>query len=391
METGTPVRRMRFSREAKLVTLLTGAVLVVWLIARVGAILGPFLWAAITAYIFTPVVDWLEARTRLRRIWVVILLYLVGLAVTVWAGAVFVPLVMEQVGGLMQDLPRILVALLDKLVLLDEYLETQGITIYGLSIDRQMLSAEIMRNVQGLVSYVTSRAIPAVFNVLEAVGQVLLYLVATFYLMRTPRGLRRRATLLVPREYRQEALQLLGDMDRVLGAYIRGQLLLIGIMALATFVALSILHVKYALIIALVSGVLEVIPLFGPFMAGGIAVSIALFQPSTPFGWSNLTLALAIVVVYVVLRQIEDQLVVPNLIGPIVDLHPLLVLLALLVGGTLAGFTGLVIAVPTAAALKIVVLYLYGKIWDEPPLEDLAPTTPLPATIEETPAAGETP
>ena len=391
METGTPVRRMRFSREAKLVTLLTGAVLGVWLIARVGPILGPFLWAAITAYIFTPVVDWLEARTRLRRIWVVILLYLVGLAVTVWAGAVFVPLVMEQVGGLMQDLPRILVALLDKLVLLDEYLETQGITIYGLSIDRQMLSAEIMRNVQGLVSYVTSRAIPAVFNVLEAVGQVLLYLVATFYLMRTPRGLRRRATLLVPREYRQEALQLLGDMDRVLGAYIRGQLLLIGIMALATFVALSILHVKYALIIALVSGVLEVIPLFGPFMAGGIAVSIALFQPSTPFGWSNLTLALAIVVVYVVLRQIEDQLVVPNLIGPIVDLHPLLVLLALLVGGTLAGFTGLVIAVPTAAALKIVVLYLYGKIWDEPPLEDLAPTTPLPATIEETPAAGETP
>ncbi len=385
-------RRVRFSREAKIITLIAGVIFTLWLVVRVQRILGPFLWAAITAYIFSPLIDWLEVRTRLRRIWLVVLLYLLGLAVTVWAATVLIPLVIKQVGDLLRDMPNILTSLLDRLAFLDQYLLAEQIRVYGFTIDPKMLVNEAVRNMQNLVGYLTRRAIPAVFNVLEGVGQVVLYLIATFYLLRAWRGWRVRLSRLLPRPYRQEMLVLLGDIDQVLGAYIRGQLLLIGIMALATFIALSILRVDYALLIALVSGVLEVIPLFGPIAAGGIAVSIALFQPNTPFGWSNLTLALAVVVTYTVLRQIEDQLVVPNLFGPIVDLHPLLVLFALLAGGTLAGFTGLVIAVPAAAALKIITIYLYGKIWDEPQAEP-AESAAVAAEVatDRSPASGEIP
>jgi predicted PurR-regulated permease PerM len=365
MESREVTRRVRFTREAKIITLLILGAFVIWLIWRVGPVLGPFVWAGITAYVFSPLVDWLEMRTRLRRIWVVVLLYLVGLAVTIWVATALVPVLLRQVGGLLRDLPGILSSLVERLASIDRYLLAEQVQIYGFTIDPQMLVNEATRYLQNVVGYVTTRAIPAVFDVLGSFAQVLLYVIATFYLLRAWRSLRSRTTRLIPRPYRTEIVHVLADIDRVLGAYIRGQLLLIGIMSLATFIALSILRVQYSLIIALISGVLEVIPLVGPIAAGGIAVSIALFQPSTPFGWSSLTLALAVVVAYTVLRQIEDQLVVPNLVGPIVDLHPLLVLFALIAGGTLAGFTGLVVAVPAAAALKIIVTYLYHKIWDE--------------------------
>jgi predicted PurR-regulated permease PerM len=365
---------LRFSRQAKTITLLVGLAATVWLLARVQSILGPFVWALITAYVVSPLLDWVEVHLRLRRIWAVLLFYLAGLGVVIWAMTALVPLAIDQAEGLAAATPRILGALLDRLAAANQYLLAQEIHLYGLTLDPQVLANEVMRNLQNLVAYLTSHAIPAVFNVLEAVGQVILYLISTFYLLRAWPSMRAGLPRLIPPAYRQELLSLAGAIDRVVGAYIRGQLLLIGIMAVAIFIALSILQVQYALIVALISGVLEVVPFFGPLVAGGVAVSIALVQPNTPFGWSNLTLALAVVVAYTVLRQVEDQLVVPNLVGPIVDLHPLLVLFALFAGGRLAGFTGLVVAVPTASALKIIVRYLYAKIWDEPPAAEMAPT-----------------
>ncbi len=381
--------RVRLSREAKIIILLVGLVLAAWLFLQVRQVLGPFLWAGITAYVFSPLVDWLESRLRLPRTLIIALLYLVGLAGVSWAMTALVPKVISQLQDLVAEVPRIFAGLMESLAFLDQYLAMERVSVLGVTLDPQVLANEAVRSLQNLVGYVTSHAIPAMFNVLEGVGQVLLYLIATFYLLRAWPGVRAHLPRLVPRAHRGEMLSLAGAIDRVMGAYIRGQLLLIGVMALATFVALSILRVRFALTIALVSGVLQVIPLFGPFMAGGIAVTIALFQPTTPFGWSNITLALAVVAVYTVLRQIEDQLIVPVLVGPLVDLHPLLVLFALFAGGRLASFTGMVLAVPVAAALKIVIIYLYGKIWDEEPAESSLPNTLPTATIESNATSGE--
>lgn len=385
---GQASQPLRFNRQAKVITLVVGLVLTVWLLGRVQNILGPFVWAAITAYVASPIVDWVEARLRIRRIWVIVLLYVVGIAGLSWAMTALVPLLVDQARGLAAATPRILTSLMERLAFLDQYLVAQQIEAYGFTLDPQVLVNEIVRHLQNLVGYLTSHALPAVFNVLEGVGHVILYLIATFYLLRAWPSVRGLLPRLLPRAHRGELLGLAASIDRVMGAYIRGQLLLIGIMGIVTVIALSILQVQYALILGLISGVLEVIPLFGPFLAGGVAVSIALVQPTTPFGWSSLTLALAVTLTYTVLRQIETQFVVPILLGPIVDLHPLLVLFALFAGGRLGGFTGLVVAVPTAAALKIIVLYLYGKIWDEQPAED---TVRTPTRSEMRAPSGEQP
>jgi predicted PurR-regulated permease PerM len=93
---------------------------------------------------------------------------------------------------------------------------------------------------------------------------------------------------------------------------------------------------------------------------------VSLLQTTTPFGWPNWVLALVIGIIYLVLRQMEDHLIIPNLVGHIVKLHPILVIFAILAGGHLGGAMGLLISVPLAATVRIILAYLYSKIVDSP-------------------------
>ncbi|MDI7275881.1 MAG: AI-2E family transporter, partial [Anaerolineae bacterium] len=183
--------QVRFSREAKIAILLLGAGLLVWLLMRLRGVLGPFIWGGIIAYIFSPVVDWLEAKTRLRRIWVVVVLYLVGLAVAAWAATAFVPLVIQQARGFLDDIPKILTSLGERLAALNERLLAEQIDLYGLRLDPTVLTNEAVRYAQNLVGYVTRQAIPAVFGVLEGLGHLIVCLIISFYLLRSWKKLSR--------------------------------------------------------------------------------------------------------------------------------------------------------------------------------------------------------
>ncbi len=377
---------IHFSKEAKLGILLAGLALV-WILSRVRAALEPFVWGAVIAYVLSPVVDWIESCTHLRRTLVVVLLYIVGIAAVVWTSTAVIPLFIKQAGDLIADMPRIVTAVTDQIIFIDDWLAHSGLEEYGFAIDPQVMIDQAMRSAQNLVEYVPRYAIPAVANIIGGLFQVMLCLIAAFYLLKASPVLPRRLVRLIPLLSRSEALDLLRDIDGVLSAYIRGQLMVIGIMTVATFVVLSVLRVRYALVLALMAGALEVIPSLGPFTAGSVAVSVALSQPHVPFGWSNLTLALVVVIAYVVLQQLENQLLLPNLLGHAVNLHPLVILFALFVGGRLAGLTGAYIAVPATAALRIIAMYLYRKIWDDQPDEaDHAPA----ASAEPSPVPGGT-
>jgi predicted PurR-regulated permease PerM len=137
-------------------------------------------------------------------------------------------------------------------------------------------------------------------------------------------------------------------------------------MSAASFVGLEVLRVPGAVPIALATGALELLPLVGPFTAGALAVSVAYLNGTNPFGWSQVTYGIAVAVMYLLFREIEDYVVVPRVLGKAVKLHPLIVLFALVSGGLIAGLFGLLIAVPIAASLKIVGAYLYDKMVNDP-------------------------
>jgi hypothetical protein len=171
---------------------------------------------------------------------------------------------------------------------------------------------------------------------------------------------------MAPPRQRKTVDRVVAQVNHTFGAYIRAQVILFVIMTVSTLTVLSVLQVQYALVVALATGVLELVPIIGPWAAAAIAVLVAVSQGSGPFGWSPTQLAIVVAICYLILRMIEDQVVIPQLVGRIVRIHPVLVIFGVLTGAALGGALGLVIAVPILAALKIIVLAIYEELRHPP-------------------------
>jgi predicted PurR-regulated permease PerM len=168
----------------------------------------------------------------------------------------------------------------------------------------------------------------------------------------------RYALRFVPPEHRAHVDAVAADIHHVLGRYLRGQLFLVVLMAVVTFLVLEwAFRLPYALWIGILTGLLEVIPLIGPIIAAAIACAVGLSQGGPPE-------AAALAVIYFVLRQLEDQLVMPQVLGRAVHVHALLTILAVLAGEKIAGILGMVLAMPIVAAVKVVLDYAYPKTSD---------------------------
>lgn len=360
--------RIIFPLWAKIITVGVIIWLTILLLRAVGGLLNPFIWAIITAYLLNPLVTTLHVRTKIGRAWWVILLYIVaGLGLYLgfnW----LVPRLANQYSDLVRALPNFAAQT-------EQWVAENGrISIGGSTLDLRPGEAEIASFFTELGRELPASVPEFVFGVLERLVLLLVYLVVTFYLLLQADQITDRMYGLIPLPQRVEIRELGRSIDRVLGAYIRSQLLLIVIMAVVTYIPLSILGVQYALVLAIATGFLEIIPFVGPYTAAGSAMLVSLFQQTTPFGWPNWVLALVVGVIYLILRQAEDHLIIPNLVGRIVKLHPIIVIFSILAGAALGGALGLLMAVPLAATIKIILTYLYEKLIDSP-----TPTTAVRA------------
>src|SRR5439155_6516359 len=200
----------------------------------------------------------------------------------------------------------------------------------------------------------------------EGLLKLLVYLVATFFLLLEMDRIGDGIANLTPPAVRAELGPWVRRINHVLGAYIRGQFILVVLMSAVSYIALTILGVRFAPLLAIFTGLVETMPFIGPYVAGGTAVLVALTQGHAPFGWTPVILAIAVAITYTLLRQLEDNFVMPFLIGRLVHLHPLVIIFAVLSGAALGGILGLLLAVPVAATVKIVATYLYGKLREEP-------------------------
>jgi len=234
----------------------------------------------------------------------------------------------------------------------------QGDSFAG--VDTAFIEERLSALGQQLGEVLSTEAVPLLLSTFSFAIELLIYLISSFYLIVYGDRFVQSIRGLLSRRYHREFDRLIAEINTTLGAYIRGQLVLVVIMSVASYVVLRVLDVDYALSLAIATGFLELIPLIGPWTAAAAAVTIALFQETTPFGWSHPTLALALL--YFALRQMEDTFVIPVVIGRIVHLHPLLVIFALVVATSLGGILGLILAVPIAAVLKILVAFFFAKL-----------------------------
>jgi predicted PurR-regulated permease PerM len=169
---------------------------------------------------------------------------------------------------------------------------------------------------------------------------------------------------LVPVVHRDEVRFVALQIHHILSGYIRGTLLLIPIMAVLTSVSLWLLGVEYALLIGIISGIVEILPIIGPWSAAGFAIIMAVFQQPLPISDSVVVVISVIGALYFSLRMFEDYVIIPAVVGPAVHLHPILVIAAILAGAAVGGVLGLFLAIPVTSVLQYMLRWLYHKLAD---------------------------
>jgi len=350
----------RWSSTTKRVVVALFALAALYIVYRAGDIVRPFVWAGVLAYVLLPVVALLERRLSLPRTAAAAIVFLGLLAAIIGGGRLLVPLAIDQVRELQRTLPTLVANAQNTLA---ETADQVGLE------DLDALIANV-GGIGDLTQMVARGAVPFIVGFGHFLLELLVFLIATFFLLRDAPRLFQWFRRILPASQRNELIPLFAQVNTLLGRYVRGQMFLIGVMSTVTFVGLSILQLPFALLLALMTGVLEVIPIVGPITAGAIACLVALGHPA-PWGLSQIWYVAIVAAMYTVLRHSEDYFVIPLVIGRIVKLHPAVVIFSLLTGGALYGLLGVLIAVPVAATLRLVLIYVGAKLRDEDPFPQL--------------------
>ncbi|MGA9532190.1 MAG: AI-2E family transporter [Anaerolineales bacterium] len=354
---------------------------------RLQPILGPLIMALILAYLLHPLVTRLERRLKLSRSVAVLIIYLLVLVLIVGATTGVGFAVSQQIVGIVQDLTDLSRQLPDQI----QQWSQQIIRLGPWSIDLAAANLAPLTNslasaMQPLLSQTGTILASIVGATATTVGLLLLVMVMGYYLVKDFDRLDDALLELVPPAYRQDFIRLLDETGTVWHAFLRGQLILGLVMGVVTAALYGVIGLRFALALGLIAGLLEFVPIFGPVVAGGIAILVALFQTANWLGMSPLTYALVVAVIAILIQQIENNILVPRIIGHSLNLHPLIVLVAALAGGILAGVIGVLLAAPTVATLRLWGGYAYAKTvglesWPSP-ITDEAEKTHSPGLLK---------
>ena len=344
--------------RAPFAVLLLAVLAILW-ISR--SVLGPFIVAAVIAYAFSPLVTAGERRLGWPRIAVVGLGYAIAAVVIAVLAVLLAGRVAHELALLTGSGPDSLARTLRDLV------GSDVIVIGG----QHIAVADIAHEIQARIGELIASPGDAVHVAVQAgeVGlQAILAVIVTFYFLVDGEMFMDRAIALLPVDHREQTTDVLARIHVILGKWLRGQLLLIALVAAVAYIGLGpIAHLPYALALAVMTGILEIIPLIGPLVATAIVAIDA-------FARGGAGLAAAIIVFYFVLRQVEDQVVMPVVIGRAVHLHPIVTIFAVLVGLSIYGVLGGLLGVPVAAAINVVFRELYPTAATAGP--DHAPAPP---------------
>jgi predicted PurR-regulated permease PerM len=311
-------------------------------------ILMPFLVAALLAYLGTGLVDSLTMLkwSRTLKVTLVFSIILLGL---ILALLVVLPLVEQQISALIAKLPAILNWLKETLI---PWLQSRlgGIV----SIDAGKIQQGLQNNVGTAGGFAVD-----ILGSLSATGMaffaglanVVLIPVLTFYFLRDWHTIVDRIYDVVPLKYKQQTASIAADIDIVLSEFFKGQLLVMFSLVIIYSIGLSLIGLEFALIIGLVAGVVSFVPYLGLIVGILLASVAALFQ------FHDITLLVPVLLVFVVAQVLESVVLTPLLVGDKIGLHAVAVIFAVMAGGQLFGFTGILIALPVAAVLMIFLRY----------------------------------
>ncbi|MBI4428711.1 MAG: AI-2E family transporter [Ignavibacteriales bacterium] len=348
-----PLRRYSLARNVMWLSVMLFSL---WLLSEISDILAPFVVGMVFAYILDPIVDFFE-RWKIPR-WVsslVLILFLLGSIVLVLFFVL--PVAASQVEGFLQSTSQLVADF-------RTYIQS---STWLTALERYGISSEEIRTT------ITSRLTPKLEDVLKTGFQGFLQLVSslsrvvtqvfyvflvpflTFYILTDFPKIAYRFTMLFPRQRRERTKEYMKQADDLIGRYLRGALRVALLQGIAIFIAFTLFDIKYALLLALLASILDLIPYFGLIVIMLLSGIVATF--SDPPVLPKVLFALGTIGLF---HIVEVVFLSPRIVGSKVGLHPLLIILSLLVFFQFLGFVGLLIAVPVTA-----LTILFVRDWEK--------------------------
>jgi predicted PurR-regulated permease PerM len=310
-------------------------------------VLTPVLVAFALAYLLDPAVDRLEALRVPRSLGIAVLL-LVSLTALGLGTLLLAPIIARDLAALASELPAAASRLLARL---DVWLGDQGVQLPH---SGQEALAALQQHAQSVapnaVAMARSGALALVggtVSVASAVAALLIVPVLAFYLLRDFDLMTAATVELLPARLRERSVEMAREVDVVLGQFVRGQLIVMAILGGLYAVGFSLIGVRLAVPIGIVGGLLS----FIPYVGSAIALALALIMTALHLG--GLAQFAGVVIVYSVIQTLEGFVITPRIVGDKLGLSPVWVLLALMAGGELFGFMGVMLALPLAAVVKV--------------------------------------
>ena len=329
-----------------------------WLVYLLAPVITPFAMAAVLAYLGDPFVDRLEkislGRWKVGRSVAVSIVFILMLTILTVVLLIVIPLLVDQIRLLINLLPRWI-----------EWFSGSALPWlagkFGFELkdfDPAQFS-EVFRDYWKEISTAAFKVIDYVSRGGMAVAALITHLilipVVTFYLMRDWDPLIRAIHDLLPRNVEPEISRMAVDMDEVLGAFFRGQLMVMLALGLIYTIGLSLVGIDLAVLIGMGAGLLSIVPYLGSIVGVLVAAGAAIFQFQDVFH------PLMVLIVFAVGQSAEGMYLTPKLVGDRIGLHPVAVIFAVLAGGQLFGFLGILLALPVAAALNVLVRHMLQK------------------------------
>lgn len=326
------------------------------LIISSPSILFPFGISLIISILLTPLAQWIQKYAKKIGIkkfpydFSISISFLIFLAVLYMIMIhIFVPFIAE-LRDFSKSLPETFTAI------------QTAIPEIGKRYDLNVLPAEIQSEVQGFVSKMIQEigeytlkfaqfSLFAIFSLASTVIELVVVPFITFYMMKKGSAFADLFAGFFPDKYQAHIKEVFKEIHFVLKAYIHGQLLLSVLMAAVVFVGMWIMDIPYPLVIGLLAGLVEMVPVIGPIIGAIPPILLGLLQGTATM--------IQVIIFYVIVQQLDSHFVMPKLMGSIIEVHPVAIIAGVLIGGSLFGVIGMMIAVPTVAVLQI----LFRHMW----------------------------
>jgi len=366
-----------FKEENRTIKVLIGAIMflyMAWFVSLIATVLVPFAVALILAYIFDPVVTFLEKKglSRSKGSLILIASLLLGFIIIL---LFIIPALAEEITGFIRQIPQIQAKIIEifnmlqnlKDANLPEQLEwIKKVAEYKIPAEFKDLTSSLIKKIEESIPQVANKTwsilTGAFSNILQFVLSLLSLIiipVLTFYMLKEMNNIKGFVLDLVPGKNRKWVISICHDINIALSNFLRGQLLIASVVGILTATGLFFIGIKFSLLIGLLAGISNVVPYLGGIVTVSTSVLMALFTEN-PVISIILVIALSSGISF-----LENSFLSPKILGESLELNPLLIMLAILIGGHLYSFWGMLLAIPCTCILKVLFDRWYKQYKDE--------------------------